>query len=117
MCRSVPSSARFISIACALIACAAGTARAQAWPSVSTALPKVGGGEHDVAVVVGVSDYGYLPKIPGAADNAAAWEQNLVRVLGVPADHALLLTNNDATREKIMKALRAAMSSSSPDGV
>lgn len=91
-------------------------ALAQSWPSVAGELPRTGGGEDDVAVIVGVSDYFALPDVPGAADNARDWFQYLLRVRGVPSARATLLVDSDATRGRIERALKAAASSARPNG-
>ena len=77
-------------------------------------LTAVGGGADDVAVVVGISDYGYLPDVPAAADNARDWAQYLARVRGVP--HVTLLVDAEATRERMERALKAAVAVSKPGG-
>jgi len=104
-----------IVIAVVALACCA-PAAAQRWPSVATDLPKAGGGENDVAVVVGVSDYFALPDIAGAADNARDWSQYLLRVRGLRRDRLTLLTDGEATKERIERALTAAATSSSSTG-
>lgn len=79
-----------------------------AWPSLAT---EVGGAKvksDDVAVVVGISDYLVLPDIDGAADNARDWAQYLTRVAGLRGDHITLLTDAEATKERIERALQQA---------
>lgn len=100
-----------------LLALLAGPARAQAWPSVAGDLPRAGGGENDVAVVVGVSDYAFLDDIPGAADNANDWYQYLVRVRGVPPERVRLLTNHSAIDFAITKALKESAAAARKGGV
>ncbi len=90
---------------------------AQAWPSVSGELPRAGGGERDVAVVVGITDYAFLDDIAGAAENASDWYQYLVRVRGVPPERVRLLTNNAAIDVAITKALRESAAASARGGV
>lgn len=87
------------------------------WPAIDTALPRVGGGERDVAVVVGVSQYPALPRIDGAAENAAAWHQYLLRVRGLRSENIILLRDSDATKERILDATRASVISSAPGGI
>ena len=106
-----------VALTAALALSAAAPSWAQSWPSVSGELPRAGGGELDVAVVVGVSDYAFLDDIPGAADNANDWYQYLVRVRGVPTERVRLLTNNAAIDVAITKALREAASASTRGGV
>ncbi|MCC7074428.1 MAG: caspase family protein [Deltaproteobacteria bacterium] len=87
------------------------------WPSLSGDLPRAGGGEHDVAVVVGASSYVFLPPIAGAADNADDWAQWLGRVRGVPPERLTILRERDATKEKIERALASAAGAARADGV
>ncbi len=86
------------------------------WPSTATTLPRQGGGEHDTAVVVGITDYLLLPDIQGAADNARDWSQHLVRVRGLKSERVTLLTDAEATKERIERALRAAATQATPQG-
>jgi iron(II)-dependent oxidoreductase len=65
-----------------------------------------GGGEHDAALIVGVSEYYNLPKIDGAAQNAEAWQLWLLRSRKVPPSKVVLLSDKAATRPKIEKALQ-----------
>jgi outer membrane protein OmpA-like peptidoglycan-associated protein len=78
-----------------------------AWPDLSTDAGPQGGGDNDAALVVGVGDYVYLPDIAGAVDNAAAWQQWLLRSRKVRPDRVVLLADREATREKIDKNLKA----------
>ncbi|MBM4282555.1 MAG: caspase family protein, partial [Deltaproteobacteria bacterium] len=94
---------------------AAGAARAT-WPSVSTELPATGIGANDAAVIVGVTDYAFLPKIPGAADNATDWFRYLVKTRGVPQERVHMLRNIDATAETILEAVDRAASEVQPGG-
>ncbi|OGQ12289.1 MAG: hypothetical protein A2138_00065 [Deltaproteobacteria bacterium RBG_16_71_12] len=92
-------------------------AHAQSWPSVSGELPRAGGGEGDVAVVVGITDYAFLDDIAGAAGNANDWYQYLVRVRGVPPERVRLLTNNTAIDFAITKALKESAAAAKRGGV
>lgn len=92
-------------------------AHAQSWPSVSGELPRAGGGENDVAVVVGITDYAFLDDVAGAADNANDWYQYLVRVRGVPPERVRLLTNNTAIDFAITKALKESAATAKRGGV
>ena len=75
------------------------------WPSVEGALPRVGGGENDVAVVIGIDSYDKLQHVPGAADNARAWQAWLVNVRGVSADRVALLVDDNAYSIDLRPAL------------
>ena len=86
------------------------------WPDLSQDLEKLGGGEEDAAVVVGIEDYGYLPDIPGATRNSLAWYQYLTKVRGVPGTRVFLLENAEATASKIQRAVRDAAAKVRPGG-
>lgn len=86
---------------------AAAPALAQTWPALDEvpAVEKTGSG--DVAVIVAVEDYAFLPDVPGATRNASDWERFLSDGLGV--ETVLMLTNQQAVREEILTfAKRAA---------
>lgn len=87
---------------------AATSAGAQTWPSLSAPLPKAGGGEGDAAVVIAIEAYAFLAPIPGAAQNGADWVDWLVRVRGVPSSKLRLLSDRQATRERIEQELALA---------
>ena len=55
-------------------------AQVPVWPPVDDPIAATGGGDNDAAVIVGVSEYFKLPPIAGAADNALAWQNYLLRV-------------------------------------
>ena len=60
-------------------------AHAPTWPPIDDDVGSAGGGQHDAAVVVGISAYYDLPRIDGARENAEAWQQYLLRVRKVPS--------------------------------
>jgi formylglycine-generating enzyme required for sulfatase activity len=96
---------------------AAPSARTQeSWPDLSKPARAVGGGEHDSAVVVGVESYFAVPGVPGAKSNAVEWYDYLTATRGVPFQNVKLLTNSDATRERILGAARGAASSAGKGG-
>lgn len=78
------------------------------WPDLMREGPVVGGGKKDAAVIVGVEDYLFVPDVPGAASNALAWSRYLNHSRGVPLGKITLLTNKDATKEKISFAMEQA---------
>ncbi|HEY1097658.1 MAG TPA: caspase family protein, partial [Myxococcota bacterium] len=86
------------------------------WPSIADPLPRAGGGENDVAIVVAASDYVFLPDIDGATDNADDWYTWLARVRGVPLERLTILKDREVTRERIERALTSAASTSKPGG-
>ena len=95
---------------------AAGPALAQTWPDLTDDAGVQGGGENDAALIVGVTDYYNLPKIDGAAQNAEAWQQWLLRSRKVPSTRVELLTDKLATREKIEKNLEQLAQQVGPKG-
>jgi hypothetical protein len=89
-----------------LILCAA-PARAQSlWPDLSTPPEGAGGGEKDAAVIVGIEDYAFVEKIPGARQNAEDWQAYLTGTLKVPAEKIALLRDGEATLEDLRKHVR-----------
>ncbi len=88
---------------------------ADGWPALeATAVPRVGGGEQDAAVIVAIEDYAALPDVPGAVSNGVAWEQYLSDARGVPS--VRLLVNGKGTKEYIEKALDDAAKDVGPNG-
>lgn len=78
----------------------ADAAFAQTWPALTSPPQVTQTGANDVAVIVAIEDYAFLPDIPNAARNAAEWETFLRRGLGVA--NVLTLTNQEAVREQIL---------------
>ena len=48
-------------------------AQQESWPDLSSISKATGGGEKDAAIIVGIEEYAYLARIPGARLNANAW--------------------------------------------
>ena len=103
--RIVPSAAII-----ALVAVLSASAADQPpWPDLSQPPPEEGGGSHDAALIVGITDYVDVPDVPGAVTNADDWYAWLKRTRGLPLGSAVVLRNRDATRETIlMEAALAA---------
>ncbi len=78
------------------------------WPDLSSSPEPVGGGERDVAVIVGIQQYAHVSNIPGAAKNATDWYRYMVKTRGLPSDRVTLLLDQDATREEIRLAAEEA---------
>lgn len=69
-----------------------------------------------VAVIVGVSRYGYMPEAEFADRDANAFRDFATVTLGIAEDRILLLTNDAATRTEVMLALRSWLAAhSEPD--
>lgn len=86
------------------------------WPSVDAPLPKQGGGEKDAALLVSIADYAFLPDVPGAKENAAAWYQHLTTTRAVPATQVTWLQDTDATVEGLTDALAELPKKVKPGG-
>ena len=82
------------------------------WPSLSTAPQMEQVGEDDVAVIVAIDDYAFLPNVPGAVENANDWENFFRRGLGMR--NVYVLTNRDATREAMVRFARQAVEDAKP---
>jgi hypothetical protein len=87
-----------------------------AWPSVSAKSGVAADGAHDAAVVIGIENYLFVPKIPGAAASASDWYRFLVEDRKVPVERVRLLVDGDAVREKIAAAVDSAAAAADPDG-
>ncbi len=94
----------------------AGQSLAQ-WPELNKPLPKQYAGEKDAALIISVSDYAFLPDVPGANENAAAWFQHLTVTRGIPATQVQWLQDNEATVFGIRKAVKQLALDVKPGGV
>lgn len=84
-----------------------GQAASVDWPDVSMAADVAPDGVGDVAVIVAVEDYTFLPDVPGAVQNAEDWRVFLKENLGVGKIYTLY--DSDASREEMIRfASRAA---------
>jgi hypothetical protein len=92
----------------------AAPAVAQQWPELDSIPAVEATGSSDVAVVVAIEDYAFLPDVPGAGKNAADWERFLADGLGV--SQVLTLTNQQATREEILTFAHRAASATDEGG-
>ncbi|MBL8922757.1 MAG: SUMF1/EgtB/PvdO family nonheme iron enzyme [Myxococcaceae bacterium] len=99
-----------------LVTLLASSAFAQ-WPSLAVPLAPQGGGEKDAALLVSLETYAFLPGIPGAKENAAAWFQHLVKTRGVPVTQVTWLQNTEAALESIRKELKATVAKVKPGGM
>jgi len=96
---------------------AAQAAKGEVWPDLSEPPGAIGGGEQDVALIVGIEEYWQLPDIPGAVQNARDWFAFLTRTLGVKPSRATMLLNDDATLEEIRKVAGERAVEAHPDGI
>ena len=84
------------------------------YPSLSAPAPVERTGAHDVAVIVAVEDYIFLPDVRGAITNGNDWESFFQRSLGVQTVH--FLSNSQATKEGMERFARMAAESAHPEG-
>lgn len=84
------------------------------WPDLSSPAGVEASGANDVALIVSIEDYAFLPDVAGASQNAADWERFLRTELGVPT--VLVLKDQQAVREEILDFAKRAASASSEDG-
>jgi|GEM_PF-1563960 len=84
------------------------------WPDISKMPAATGGGENDVAVVVAVERYAFLPHVRGAGELGVAWYNFLREVLKVPMP--VLIQDNDATADGIREVVKAARAHQKPGG-
>lgn len=88
-------------------------ALAESWPD--PAPPSIGwGGEADVALIVAIEDYPDIPDIPGAKNNALAWERYLKNTLGLR--DVVTLFNKDAAHYTIRTKLQEAAARAATSG-
>jgi len=74
-------------------------------PTVPAAAPMHPLYRQSHALVIGVNEYRYWPKLSFAVADAVAMRDTLVESLGFPADNVTLLLDADATRDRILAAL------------
>ncbi len=92
---------------CATVLLLSQGASAQSWPPLDRPASVDDSGKNDVALLIGVEDYTYLPDVEGAASNLADWERFLRQDLGL--SKVMVLRDQHATREEILRmADRAA---------
>lgn len=87
-----------------------------AWPDLSRAAGRVGGGEKDAAVVVGIGDYAELPDVPGATANARDWETYFVEARRVRPSRVAVLLDERAKLPLVEEAIEKARGQVERDG-
>ena len=65
-------------------------------------------GVDDAALVIGINDYVFVEKVPGATDNARDWYLHLTGRVGVPASRVFALYDREATAENIIEQAKRA---------
>lgn len=86
------------------------------WPDISRAAPRTGDGTRDAAVIVGIEKYLFVDHVPGARDNAGAWQAYLTETLKVPPEHVALLRDEEATTEDIRRYVAEKSAEVQPGG-
>lgn len=82
------------------------TGGATTWPDVG-AVESSGTSGNDVAVVVAIEDYAFLPDVTGAVENANAWENYLRKARGFK--EVYVLTDKQAPIEEIKRFTEQAV--------
>lgn len=80
-------------------------ALAAAPPSLDAPAPEQRGGEADAALVIGVSDYAFVPDVPFADRDAKAFAAHLLRTRKVPPDRVRLLVDGRAAKEDLEEGI------------
>ncbi len=73
----------------------------RAWPDVSATTPIKKDGGKDVALIVAIEDYAFLPDVPGAVKNAEDWRRFLEGNLGIKSVYTLY--DRKASQEEILR--------------
>jgi len=100
-----------------LLSAATAAAQAPAWPDISAAGAPAGDGRHDAAVIVGIEDYAFVPKVEGATRNAQDWFVWLRQSRNVPLKQIRLLRDKQGTVEEMHKAVVDMSARVGPGGV
>jgi hypothetical protein len=86
---------------------------AEAWPSLDEPPEIEPSGTADVAVLVAIEDYVFMPDVTGARENLAEWETLLRDGLGV--ETVLTLVNEQGVREQLIDIADRAVAEASPE--
>jgi formylglycine-generating enzyme required for sulfatase activity len=73
-------------------------------------------GVHDAAIVIGIEKYVFVDHVPGARENAAAWQEYLTETRGVPPERVTLLRDEEASVEDIRKFVAQKAAQVDPGG-
>ena len=77
-------------------------------PDIQQAVQTEAEASNDVAVLIGIEDYAFLPEVPFALRDVQAFQQFLVHTRGVPAQRVHILDSNP-TAEKIVEVVEEAL--------
>ncbi len=84
----------------------------QDWPELSS-WESVEGAQKDVAIIVAIEDYAFLPDVPGAIQNANDWENYFRKARGMKEVYTL--TDKAATSEEIQRFVAQAVANADKD--
>jgi len=84
----------------------------QDWPEMASWEP-VEGAQKDVAIIVAIEDYAFLPDVPGAIQNANDWENYFRKARGMKEVYTL--TDKAATSEEIQRFVDQAVATADAD--
>ena len=88
--------------------------RALEYPSVSTPVAALEQRPDDVAIIIGIEDYVFLPPVPGARQSAYDWEDFFRQSLGLRTVYTLL--DDEANLEDISAAIEESRSDVGSNG-
>lgn len=83
------------------------------WPEF-TEWPAAQASSKDVAVIIAIEDYAFLPDVPGAVANASAWESYFRNSRGM--SEVYVLTNQQASAEEIKRFAAQAVQNADAEG-
>lgn len=92
---------------------ATATGQATTYPDLNQVEP-TGVSSKDVAVIIAIEDYAFLPDVPGAVDNANAWENYLRKSKGF--GEVFVLTDKQAPIEEIKRFTDQAVAAAPAGG-
>ncbi|MEZ4460976.1 MAG: caspase family protein [bacterium] len=84
------------------------------YPELNKTVTAAKTGAADVAVIVAIEDYIFLPKVAGATSNGNDWEKFFMDSLGVKTVH--FLSNSQGTKEELERFAKIAAEGSQPGG-
>ncbi len=76
-------------------------AQSPAWPTLSSPPKMQLTGENDVAIIIAIEEYVFLPHVPGARQNAEEWRNFFKSGLGIKSIYSL--TDREATHEAMLR--------------
>ncbi len=103
-----------LSLIALMMAASPAAAQQNQWPNLGNNPQMEAIGEDDVALVVAIEEYIFLPDVDGAIETANDWENFFRRGLGLSS--VQVVTNRDASREGILRFARQAAEDVGPNG-